>query len=96
MTNLSNLGVIHEVEENTASYDDNASVRPSGRDVVQNTLVQSVLRHGLRHVDFFYIEINFLLLGVHLCGNSPFSVTRKPRIALKFMGRHDVLKYFCQ
>jgi hypothetical protein len=45
VTSLSNLGVLHEVEENTASYDDKASVRPSGRDVVKNALVQSVLRH---------------------------------------------------
>ena len=88
MTRLSSLGVLHEVEENTASYDDNASVR----DVVKNALVQSVLRHGLRVVEsfpppapfFFYIEINFLLLGLHVCGNSPISVIRKPRIALTF------------
>jgi len=50
VTSLSNLGVIHEVEENTASYDDD----PSGRDVVKNALVQSVLRHGLRLVEFFF------------------------------------------
>ena len=48
VTSLSNLGVLQEVEENTASYDDQASVRPSGRDVVKNALVLSVLRHGLR------------------------------------------------
>jgi hypothetical protein len=46
VTSLSNLDVLHEVEENTASYDDNASVRD-----VQNALVQSVLRNGLRVVE---------------------------------------------
>ena len=51
---LPNLAVLHEVEENTASYDNNAFVRPSGHDVVKNALVQSVLRHGLRLVEFFW------------------------------------------
>jgi len=98
VTSLSNLGILHEVEESNASYDMNASIHPSGRDVVNNALVQSVLRHGLRLVEFFFfnIEINFLLLGIHVCGNSPVSVIRKFRIALTFKGRHDVLNSFCQ
>jgi hypothetical protein len=45
---------------------------------------------------FFNIEINFVLQGIHVCGNSPVSVIRTPRIALTFKGRHDVLKSFCQ
>lgn len=56
VTSLSNLDVLHEVEENTTSYDDKASVRPSGLDVVKNALVLSVLRHGLRIApcEFFF------------------------------------------
>ena len=61
--------------------------------MVKNALVQSVLHHGLRLLISF---INFLLLGVRVCGNSPVSVIRKPRIALTFKGRHDVLNSFCQ
>ena len=108
VTSLSNLGVLHEVEENTASYDENAPVRPvwpwHGKERIGTVCITS--RIALSGIFFLFIylfiylfiniEIHFLLLGVHVLGTSPVSVIRKPRIALTFKGRHDMLNSFCQ